>query len=76
MGIFVPTEVIGTVRILINYKARTVMRLALESMLEGTGIREGLDQWRMEFRRWKVSISTAANTSAALYPASGGTHGD
>ena len=63
-----PPEVAQTVRILINTKARNVLRVALEAALGGIAINTAIDDWRREFKTWRQGIAGAPSASEALFP--------
>lgn len=60
-------EVAETISILINMKARNVIRLALESVIAAKPISDSLTTWRQEFRAWEKAISTAGTARDALF---------
>lgn len=59
-------ELLRTVRILINIKARNLAQLTLEAVLTNQSVAGSVTSWRDEFGTWKSEIATAPDPRHAL----------
>lgn len=62
-----PSEVAGTVRLLINRHARLVARTALRAVVDGHPIKQPFDHYRAANRKWRQRIPAAADICDALF---------